>query len=250
MAASGKPLVDSPRLRHYFHDEKERLALTRTMFNESADLYDQLEWWTGLGRGPLYRREALERAGLLPGMHVLDVGTGTGLVAREALKMIGPKGRLIALDPSPAMLAEAHKLLPIETVEGYAEAIPLPGDQFDFLSMGYALRHVTDLETTFREFLRVLKPGGIVCILEMANPENRLLRALLKFHLRYLVPTLTRLLLRRRDSAQLWEYFWATIEACVPPATIQEALERAGFADVRSGLTLGILREYYARKPA
>jgi demethylmenaquinone methyltransferase/2-methoxy-6-polyprenyl-1,4-benzoquinol methylase len=250
MPASGKPLADSPRLRRYFHDENERLALTRAMFNESADLYDQLEWWTGLGRGPLYRREALERAGLLPGMHVLDVGSGTGLVAREALKLIGPQGRLIALDPSPAMLAEARKTLPIETVEGYAETIPLPGDQFDFLSMGYALRHVTDLETTFREFLRVLKPGGIVCILEMAYPENRLLRALLKFHLRYLVPTLARLLLRRRGSAQLWEYFWATIEACVPPATIQEALERAGFADVRNGLTLGILREYYARKPA
>jgi demethylmenaquinone methyltransferase/2-methoxy-6-polyprenyl-1,4-benzoquinol methylase len=250
MAASGKPLVDSPRLRHYFNDEKERLALTRAMFDESADLYDQLEWWTGLGRGPLYRRDALERAGLLPGMQVLDVGTGTGLVAREALKLIGPKGRLIALDPSPAMLAEARKVLQIETVEGYAEAIPLPGDRFDFLSMGYALRHVTDLETTFCEFLRVLKPGGTVCILEMAYPENRLLRALLKFHLRYLVPTLARLLLRRRGSAQLWEYFWETIEACVPPATIQEALERAGFADVRNGLTLGILREYYARKPA
>jgi demethylmenaquinone methyltransferase/2-methoxy-6-polyprenyl-1,4-benzoquinol methylase len=250
MPASGKPLADSPRLRRYFHDENERLALTRAMFNESADLYDQLEWWTGLGRGPLYRREALERAGLLPGMHVLDVGAGTGLVAREALKLIGPEGRLVALDPSPAMLAEARKVLPIETVEGYAEAIPLPGDRFDFLSMGYALRHVTDLETTFSEFLRVLKPGGTVCILEMAYPENRLLRAALKFHLRYLVPTLARLLLRRRGSAQLWEYFWETIEACVPPATIQEALEKSGFADVRNGLTLGILREYYARKPA
>lgn len=245
-----KPLVDSPRLQRYFHDEKERLALTRAMFDHSADLYDRLEWWTGLCRGPLYRRQVLRRAGLKPGMRVLDVATGTGLVAREALKLIGPEGRLTGLDPSPAMLAEARKVLAIETVEGYAEAIPLPGDQFDFLSMGYALRHVTDLEMTFREYLRVLKPGGTVCILEIVNPENRLLRGLLKFHLRYLVPTLIRLLLRRRDSAELWEYYWETIEACVPPATIQKVLETAGFAEVRSQLTLGIFREYYGRKPA
>ena len=249
LTPSGKPLIDTPRLRRYFRDEGERLALTRAIFDHSADRYDRLEAWTGLGRGPWYRREALQRAGLAPGMRVLDVGTGTGLVAREALKLIGPEGRLTGLDPSPAMLAEARKVLPIETVEGYAEAIPLPGDQFDFLSMGYALRHVADMDASFREYLRVLKPGGTVCILEMAKPESRLPRALLKLHLRYLVPALARVLLRRRDSAELWKYFWETIEACVPPATIRKALEQAGFSDVRSRLTLGMLWEYYGRKP-
>ena len=244
-----KPLIDSPRLRRYFHDEKERLALTRALFEQSADLYDRLEWWTGLGVGWWYRRQVLQHAGLKPRMRVLDVATGTGLVAREALKLIGPEGRLTGLDPSPAMLAEARKVLAIETVEGYAEAIPLPGDQFDFLSMGYALRHVTDLKTTFRECLRVLKPGGTVCILEIVNPENRLLRGLLKFHLLYLVPALIRVLLRRPDSAELSKYHWETIEACVPPATIQKALETAGFAEVRSQITLGIFREYCGRKP-
>ena len=245
----GKPLTDSPRLRRYFRDDTERLALTRAMFNRSADLYDRLEWWTSLGRGPWYRRHVLQQAGLKPGMRVLDVATGTGLVAREALVLVGSEGHVTGLDPSPAMLAQARKALPIETVEGSAEAIPLPGGQFDFLSMGYALRHVTDLQATFRECLRVLKPGGILCILDMAKPENRLLRALLKLHLRHVVPALTRVLLRRRDSAELWEYFWETIEASVPPPTIRNALERAGFAEVRSQPTLGMLWEYHGRKP-
>ena len=224
--------------------------MTRDLFDRSADRYDRLEWWTGLGQGPSYRREALQRGGLKAGMSVLDVATGTGLVAREALKLIGPQGRLVGLDPSSAMLAEARRALAIETVEGRAEAIPLPGGQFDFVSMGYALRHVGDLGATFREYLRVLKPGGTVCILEIARPQSRLLGELLKFHLRYLVPALSRLLLRRRDPAVLWEYYWDTIEACVPPATIERALAIAGFSEVRSQLTLGIFREYYARKPA
>jgi demethylmenaquinone methyltransferase/2-methoxy-6-polyprenyl-1,4-benzoquinol methylase len=244
-----KPLIDSPRLQRYFHDEKGRLALTRALFDQSADLYDRLEWWTGLGAGSWYRRQVLQHAGLKPRMRVLDVATGTGLVAREALKLIGPEGQLTGLDPSPAMLAEARKVLAIETVEGHAEAIPLPGDQFDFLSMGYALRHVTNLQTTFCECLRVLKPGGTVCILEIVKPENRLLRGLLKFHLVHLVPALIRLLLRRPDSAELSKYHWETIEACVPSGTIQEALETAGFAEVHTQDTLGIFREYYGRKP-
>jgi demethylmenaquinone methyltransferase/2-methoxy-6-polyprenyl-1,4-benzoquinol methylase len=244
-----KPLIDSPRLQRYFHDEKERVARTRAMFDQSADLYDRLEWWTGFGMGSWYRRRVLAHAGLRPGMRVLDAATGTGLVAREALKLIGPEGRLTGLDPSPAMLAAARKALAIETVEGYAEAIPLPGSEFDFLSMGYALRHVADLQATFREFLRVLKPGGTVCILEIGKPENRLLRALLRFHLLRLVPALMGLLARRPDSAQLSKYHWDTIEASVPPATIEKALERAGFAAVRSQVTLGIFREYRGRKP-
>lgn len=244
-----KPLIDSPRLQQYFRDEKERLALTRALFDQSADFYDQLEWWTGLGVGSWYRRQVLQHAGLKPRMRVLDVATGTGLVARAALTLIGPQGQLTGLDPSPAMLAEARKTLAIETVEGCAEAIPLPGDQFDFLSMGYALRHVTDLRTTFGEFLRVLKPGGTVCILEIVKPENRLLRRMLKFHMLHLVPALIRLLLRRPDSATLSKYHWETIEACVPPATIRKSLETAGFAEVHTQVTLGIFREYHGRKP-
>lgn len=244
-----KPVLESERLRHHFEDEQERLALTRAMFDRSADMYDRLEWWTGLGTGPRYRRKVLQRAGLKPDMSVLDVATGTGLVAREALALIGPKGRLVGLDPSPGMLAEARKILGIETIEGYAEAIPLPDNQFDFLSMGYALRHVSDLETTFREYYRVLKPGHSVCILEIVKPENRLLRAVLKFYLRYLVPAVTRLLLRRPDTADLWKYYWDTIEVCVPPETIEKAISAAGFQSVRSELNLGMFREYFGTKP-
>ena len=78
------------------------------MFDGTAPDYDRVERMLAFGTGPWYRRQALRRAGLVPGMHVLDVGTGTGLVAREALTLCGPTGRVTGVDPSAGMMAQAQ----------------------------------------------------------------------------------------------------------------------------------------------
>lgn len=235
-------------LQTYFSDETERRALTQAMFNEAASGYDSAEALTALGSGSWYRREVLRREGLKPGMQVLDVAAGTGLVTAEALALAGPQGRVIALDPSPGMLAELRRKLSCETIEAYAESIPLPDRQVDFLSMGYALRHVGDLDRAFAEYWRVLKPGGKACIMEISRPASRLGRMLLKFHIGVLVPLLARLSGRHADVKRLWAYYGDTIEAAVDPETVMSALRRAGFSDVRCGVTLGIFREYTGTK--
>ena len=176
-ARSASPLQTDPQLQRYFASEEERRVNTRKLFDSAASGYDRAENITALGTGPWYRRWALQRSGLTAGMTVLDVAAGTGLVAREAQHIIGDKGRLMALDPSPGMLAELKKKLSVETLEAYAEAIPLPDAEVDFLSMGYALRHVGDLDRAFAEYRRVLKPGGQVCLMEISRPASRLQRA-------------------------------------------------------------------------
>lgn len=240
--------ADDPRLAAYFANEDERRAVTRDMFDQAAPGYDRAEGLTALGSGAWYRREVLRRNGLQAGMTLLDVAAGTGLVTVAGHERVGPAGRVIALDPSPGMLAELRKKVDVETIEAYAESIPLPDDHVDFVSMGYALRHVGDLDRAFSEYLRVLRPGGRVCVMEISRPASRLGRALLRFHIGAVVPVLARLTRSQAEVKRLWEYYGDTIEAAIEPERILDALRRAGFTDVKCSVSLGIFREYTGSK--
>jgi len=243
-------LKADPRLRPYFQSEPQRRALTQQLFNEGARGYDSAESLTALGSGAWYRREVLRRNGLRAGMTLLDVAAGTGLVTVAGVELVGPTGRVIAVDPSPGMLAELRKKVKVEVIEAFAEELPLPDGQADFVSMGYALRHVDDLHQVLAEYLRVLKPGGKVCLMEISRPGNRLLRGLLWFHISVLVPSLARLTGRHADVERLWAYYGDTIEAALDPDTLLGALRNAGFSEVSCSLSLGIFREYTGVKPS
>jgi demethylmenaquinone methyltransferase/2-methoxy-6-polyprenyl-1,4-benzoquinol methylase len=219
------------------------------MFDQAASGYDRAERITALGSGAWYRRDVLRRNGLQAGMTLLDVAAGTGLVAAEGQRLIGPSGRLLALDPSPGMLAELRKKLDVETIEAYAESIPLPENHVDFVSMGYALRHVGDLDQAFGEYLRVLRPGGRACIMEISRPESRLGQLALRAYIRGVVPFLARLTRGQANVKLLWEYYGETIDLAVEPERILDAMRRSGFVDVECSVTYGIFREYLGRKP-
>jgi demethylmenaquinone methyltransferase/2-methoxy-6-polyprenyl-1,4-benzoquinol methylase len=137
----------------------------------------------------------------------------------------------------------------IKLLVGSAEAIPAPAASADFLSMGYALRHIGDLGAAFTEFLRVLAPGGRICLLEITLPQRRVPRALLKTYMRGIVPFMARHLAADPESPRLMRYYWDTIEACTSPQSILQAIRDAGFVDVERYLELGIFSEYRARKP-
>ena len=81
------------------------------------------------------------------------------------------------------------------------ERLPFADGQFDFISMGYGLRHVADLGSLFREFRRVLRPGGVACALEIARPDSAVSRAVLKVYLRGIAPLLSRVVGRTPGSA-------------------------------------------------
>jgi demethylmenaquinone methyltransferase/2-methoxy-6-polyprenyl-1,4-benzoquinol methylase len=201
------------------------------------------------GSGSWYRGRALGRAGLIAGMRVLDVGVGTGLTARQAAKIVGLTGHVTGVDPSVGMLQSAKVPAGVELLIGSAESIPVAAESVDFLSMGYALRHIADLSAALREFMRVLKPGGRICLLEITRPEGRISRAVLKAYMRGIVPFLAGIIGGTTDSPRLMRYYWDTIDACAAPSEILNAIREAGFSAAYR-LELGIFSEYCARKPA
>lgn len=244
---AGPGLRPHAPLAGYYPDEAGRQRYLRRIFDDTAGDYDRIESVLALGSGRWYRRQALLRAGLGAGMHVLDVGVGTGLLAREALAIVGAQGSLVGVDPSAGMMAQA-RLAGATLVGGVAEALPRPDASADFVSMGYALRHLSDVDAAFAEFRRVLKPGARVLILEITLPERRAARALLKAYMRVVVPLLARSVARSADTSELWRYYWDTIEACIAPPVVLQALARAGLRDVRRHVELGIFSEYTATR--
>lgn len=238
-----------PPLTEYYGREEDRRSWVGEQFNKTAPDYDRMEAILGLGTGPSYRRRTLQLAGLKPGMQVLDVGMGTGLVACQAASIVGDPSSITGVDPSPGMIQNAKLPAGVKIVEGRAEQIPLPDGVFDFLSMGYALRHISDLSVAFTEFHRVLKPGGKVCILEITPPKGKIAYALIKWYFRSVVPVLGKLVSKDKNTSQLWRYYWDTIEACASPESVMKTLAAAGFANVRRHVDIGICSVYLADKP-
>lgn len=242
--ANRPSVAPHPVLKDYYPDSEQRQGRVDAMFDASAPHYDWIISMMSFGSGRRYRAEAMHRHGLAEGMQVLDVGSGTGVLALIAQDTVGQSGRVIAVDPSEGMLAEARRNGVRETLVATGESMPLEDDRFDLLSMGYALRHVADLQATFAEYRRVLQPGAKVLLLEITRPRNPLGFHLLKFYLRGVVPLLARLVRRSPEAQELMRYYWDTIENCVPPETILEALEAAGFSQVSRHTVLGIFSEY------
>jgi demethylmenaquinone methyltransferase/2-methoxy-6-polyprenyl-1,4-benzoquinol methylase len=239
-------------LTEYYADEKARSSFVREMFDSTAEDYDLMETILGFGSGTKYRGEALVRAGLKKDMRMVDVGVGTGLVAKEAARIVGEPSLVTGVDPSPGMMQNAKVPAGVALVEGKAEHIPFPDSHFDFLSMGYALRHIGDLLVAFNEFNRVMKPGAKLCMLEITCPESAWGRFLLKIYMKNFVPLLAMIVGRQKNTRQLWRYYWDTIEACVSPEQVLATLKAAGFTDVRRHIEvkgLSILAEYQATKP-
>ena len=247
-AGQGGPARPHPVLPRYYRTDADRAGFVRDLFDRTAPHYDRINQVFSLGTGGRYRREALQRAGLRPGAQVLDVAVGTGLVAREAAALVGPGGGVTGLDVSMGMLAEVRRL-GIPCVQGRAEALPIADASVDFVSMGYALRHVPDLVTTFREYHRVLRPGGTVLVLEIGRPDGRAAYLLAKFYLGGIVPTLCRLASPRAATGTLMSYYWDTIDSCVPAESILAALAEAGLTEVSLQTVLGVFRAFTARRP-
>jgi demethylmenaquinone methyltransferase / 2-methoxy-6-polyprenyl-1,4-benzoquinol methylase len=242
-------MLPHPPLKSHYENSEAKLEFVKRLFNCGAKYYDFVENWGSFQTGAWYRRNALQRHGLRPGQHLLDVACGTGLVATQAMKILGNAENITCLDPSEGMLAVARKKLAARFLCAYAEQIPLPDDSFEFLTMGYALRHVVNLEEAFREYRRVLAPGGKLLILEITKPARPISGFLFRAYFGHLLPFLALVFTRSRDARDMVQYYWETMDACVLPARVLEAMESSGLREVKCNTRYEVFTEYTAVKP-
>ncbi len=150
------------------------------LFEGLPDRYDELGAALSFGQDPRWRRAMVSAVQAAPRDRVLDVATGTGLVAQQLVNRYGC--RVVGLDQSAAMLSRAEAKLAadpklsgrFELMRGEAERLPFADAEFDHLTFTYLLRYVDDPEATLRELARVVKPGGRIGSLEFCVPQSPL----------------------------------------------------------------------------
>jgi demethylmenaquinone methyltransferase / 2-methoxy-6-polyprenyl-1,4-benzoquinol methylase len=161
--------------------DPERTRHARGLFAGIAADYDRMGAVLSFGQDPRWRRFLVDRVNVPPGSRVLDVATGTGLVARE---LAARRFEVVGLDQSAAMIrhgveAVAEHALEerIRFVAGQAQRLPFADDAFDALTFTYLLRYVDDPAATLRELTRVVRPGGVMASLEFHVPRDPWLHA-------------------------------------------------------------------------
>ncbi len=160
--------------RHGGSDEADDVA---SIFDEIAPVYDRLESVLSLGLDRRWRKAVVANSLVMPGGAVIDVGAGTGKLAAVLADRVGPFGRVVAVDLSPAMVARGsartQDIVQLEFVLGDALALPFDGRQFDAATMTFGLGTLPDLRAGLGELCRVVRPGGRVVCLEPTMPRPR-----------------------------------------------------------------------------
>lgn len=225
--------------------QQARADRIRQMFDQVAARYDARNRLFSADRDRAWRRRAARRAALRPGQTALDLCTGTGKLAHELLSFVGPSGRVIGIDFSPAMLDLARRREPgIEFRLGDVTHLGEPDAGVDAVTIGFGLRNLVDRQTALREMHRVLRPGGRLIVLEFAPPPRGLLMRAYRFYLSRVMPALAGL--RNAGERSAYRYLAETVQAFPQPAELARELEDIGFAVSVERMTFGIVAIHVA----
>ena len=229
-AASGVPQRDS----------EEFASDVRGMFDRIAGVYDVMNSAMTAGLHHQWRQRAVDRAEVGPGSDALDVCCGTGDLALELRRRIGPDGRVVGSDFSEPMLEIARRKsgeesLPVEF--GWADALELPyGDRsFDAVTIGFGARNLSDLDRGLAEMARVLRPGGRLVILEITRPQREPLSTFYSLWFDRVVPVIGTF----AGDTDAYSYLPNSVRSFPEPQPLAERIDAAGLERIRWLLLAG-----------
>jgi len=223
------------------------------MFDAIARRYDRLNLLLSAGIDRRWRRRAIRELGLTGRERVLDMCTGTGDLAIEAVR--SPYGRaamVVGVDFAGEMLRlgllkvrQLGLARQIVLARGDATSVPLPDASVEAAMVAFGIRNVVDPAKAAREFARVLKPGGQLAVLEFGQPPNPVIRAFYGWYSRVVLPRIGRLISQHSDA---YSYLPASVEQFPSPDAFAAMLKQNGFSTVRYvPMTFGVVYLYVAR---
>ena len=208
---------------------RERAQYVQDMFTRIAHHYDIMNRLMTGGQDLQWRREVIGLAGLKPSASLLDLGTGTGDLAREALKR-NPQSRIVAADFTLEMMRVGRK--PGDPPYSAADALNLPfkDSTFDAVISGFLMRNVTDLNLALMEQFRILKSGGRIVILDTTHPKKNILSPFIWLHMHVVIPFLGKVISGMGDA---YQYLPDSTEGFLYAEELAARLDAAGFKNVR-----------------
>lgn len=228
--------------------KKEQMA---KMFNNISHRYDFLNHFLSLGIDKIWRKRAISYLKPLRPQQILDVATGTGDFAIQALSLNPTK--VTGVDISEGMLTMGRKKLDklhlsrkIELLKGDSENLQFPENTFDGATVGFGVRNFEDLEKGLSEIRRVLKPGAMLVVLEFSRPRGFPMRQLYNFYFKNILPGLGRLISSDKSA---YTYLPESVEVFPDGTDFENILKKVGFKETAcKPLTFGISSVYTARK--
>jgi demethylmenaquinone methyltransferase/2-methoxy-6-polyprenyl-1,4-benzoquinol methylase len=222
------------------------------MFDEIAGRYDLLNRFLSAGIDVSWRKKMLRLLSPLKPKLMLDVATGTADVAIMAEQILKPE-RIIGIDISDGMLElgreklKARKLTDVIRLQnGDSEAINFPDHSFDAVTVAFGVRNFEDLDQGLREILRVMKPGGMLCVLEFSKPTLPGIEQLYHVYLGLVAPEIAKMVSKNKDA---YKYLNNSVRAFPEGKAFTAIMNKTGFKETTCRrLSFGICSIYTGRK--
>lgn len=209
---------------------QERAAYVQNMFTQIAKRYDLMNRLMTGFQDVRWRKQVIHLARLTDNASLLDLGTGTGDLAREALTHASRhQAKVIAADFTLEMMRVGQKISPLNFTTADALRLPFKDSTFDAVVSGFLMRNVIDLQKGIEEQFRVLKNGGRIVILDTTRPKKNFLSPFIWFHMHFIIPTLGSLLTGEREA---YNYLPDTTENFVTAEDLASRMTNAGLKNV------------------
>ena len=242
----------SKTVRPYQNSDATKKEQVASMFNNISGTYDFLNHFLSLGIDMIWRKIAIRELIKVKPAYILDVATGTGDLAFEAIQTLNPD-KVVGIDISDGMLSIAREKIlkrnmqdKFEVRLGDSEKLLFEKDTFDAVTVAFGVRNFENLEKGLTDMLRVLKPGGKVVILEFSKPKIFPVKQVYNFYFKYVTPTIGRMF--SKDSSA-YTYLPESVAAFPDGDQFNSLMQKVGFLNTKfRPLTFGICCIYIGSK--